>query len=397
MAIGRVERGSIAVGNPVMLLAPRIELTDEFESLPGDKQGKVVKLFTFEGLSKVETPEVSAGDIVALAGIEEVEIGSTLVDPTLPEPLAGIAVEEPTISVDFLVNMSPFAGREGKYVTSRQLRERLYRELERNVALRVEDTDSTDTFTVSGRGELHLGILMETMRREGYEFAVSRPRIITRQGPHGEVLEPFEEVLIDVPESHVGVVIQKLGSRRGQMLEMRNSGRSDGTGGLVRIVYKMPARGLFGYRSEFLTDTRGEGILHHRFSGYAPWAGEIEHRERGVMVSMAEGQSVAFALYNLQERGKLFIGPVTDVYEGMIVGEVARSGDLEVNVMKGKKLTNMRASGADDAIALEPPKQVTLENALEFIADDELVEVTPASIRLRKRFLKQHERKKAAR
>jgi GTP-binding protein len=396
MAVGRVERGSIHVGNQVLLLAPREDITMEFETMPGDKQGKVAKLYTFEGLSKVETPEVSAGDIVALAGIEEVEIGATLVDPTLPEPLAGIMVEEPTISVDFLVNMSPFAGREGKYVTSRQLRERLYRELERNVALRVEDTESTDTFTVSGRGELHLGILMETMRREGYEFAVSRPRIITKEGSHGEVLEPFEEVLIDVPESFVGVVIQKLGSRRGQMLEMRNTGRSDGTGGLVRIVYKMPARGLFGYRSEFLTDTRGEGVLHHRFSGYAPWAGEIETRERGVMVSMAEGVSVAFALYNLQERGKLFIGPVTDVYEGMIVGEVARSGDLEVNVMKGKKLTNMRSSGADDAIQLEPPRQITLENALEIIADDELVEVTPAAIRLRKRFLKAHERKRAA-
>ena len=396
MAVGRVERGSISVGNSVMLLAPREDITEDFEALPGDRQAKVTKLYTFEGLQKVETPEVSAGDIIALAGIEEVEIGATLVDPTRPEPLAGITVEEPTISVDVIVNQSPFAGRDGKYVTSRQLRERLYRELERNVALKVEDTDSTDTFTVSGRGELHLGILMETMRREGYEFAVSRPRIITKKGPHGEVLEPFEEVLIDVPESHVGIVIQKLGSRRGQMLEMRNTGRSDGTGGLVRIVYKVPARGLFGYRSEFLTDTRGEGVLHHRFSGYAPWAGEIETRERGVMVSMAEGQSVAFALYNLQERGKLFIGPVTDVYEGMIVGEVARSGDLEVNVMKGKKLTNMRASGADDAIALEPPRQLTLENALEFIADDELVEITPTAIRLRKRFLKAHERKRAA-
>jgi GTP-binding protein len=397
MAVGRVERGSINVGNQVMLLAPREDITIPYEPMPGDKTGKVAKLFTFEGLQKVETPEVAAGDIVALAGIEEVEIGATLVDPTLPEPLAGITVEEPTISVDFVVNQSPFAGRDGKYVTSRQLRERLYRELERNVALRVEDTESTDTFTVSGRGELHLGILMETMRREGYEFAVSRPRIITKQGPHGEVLEPFEEVMIDVPEIYVGVVIQKLGGRRGQMQEMRNAGRSDGTGGLVRIVYKMPARGLFGYRSEFMTDTRGEGILHHRFSGYWPWAGEIETRERGVMVSMAEGQSVAFALWNLQERGKLLIGPGIDVYEGMIIGEVARSGDLDVNVMKGKKLTNIRAAGADDSIQLEPPRLLTLESALEFIADDELVEVTPTAIRLRKRFLKAHERKKAAR
>ena len=397
MAVGRVERGSIHVGDQVMLLAPREDATVPYQVMPGDKTGKVAKLFTFEGLQKVETPEVVAGDIVALAGIEEVEIGATLVDPTYPEPLAGITVEEPTISVDFVVNQSPFAGRDGKYVTSRQLRERLYRELERNVALRVEDTESTDTFTVSGRGELHLGILMETMRREGYEFAVSRPRIITRQGPNGEVLEPYEELMIDVPETYVGVVIQKLGSRRGQMQEMRNAGRSDGSGGLVRIVYKIPARGLFGYRSEFLTDTRGEGVLHHRFSGYAPWAGEIETRERGVMVSMAEGQSVAFALWNLQERGKLLIGPGVDVYEGMIVGEVARSGDLDVNVMKGKKLTNIRAAGADDSIQLEPPRLLTLESALEFIADDELVEVTPTAIRLRKRFLKAHERKRAAR
>ncbi len=398
MAVGRVERGSIRVGDRVMLLEPREDVTlGGYEPLPGDQVGKVARLFTFEGLQKVETPEVVAGDIIALAGIEDVEIGATLVDPEHPEPLAGITVEEPTISVDIVVNQSPFAGRDGKYVTSRQLRERLYRELERNVALRVEDTASTDTFTVSGRGELHLGILMETMRREGYEFAVSRPRIITKTGANGELLEPFEEVMIDVPEMYVGVVIQKLGSRRGQMLEMRNAGRSDGSGGLVRIVYKMPARGLFGYRGEFLTDTRGEGILHHRFSGYAPWAGEIETRERGVMVSMAEGQSVAYALWNLQERGTLFIGPGVDVYEGMIVGEVARAGDLEVNVMKGKKLTNIRAAGADESIQLEPPRLLTLEAALEFIADDELVEVTPTAIRLRKRFLKAHERKKAAR
>jgi GTP-binding protein len=397
LAVGRIERGSIHVADSVLLLAPREDITLAFEAQAGDQQGKVAKLFTFEGLSRVEVPSASAGDIVALAGIEQVEIGATLVDPLNAEPLAGITVEEPTISVDFVVNQSPFAGRDGKYVTSRQLRERLYRELERNVALKVEDTTSMDTFTVSGRGELHLGILMETMRREGYEFAVSRPRIITKQDARGDTLEPFEEVLIDVPESYVGVVIQKLGSRRGQLLEMRNSGRSDGTGGLVRIVYKMPARGLFGYRGEFLTDTRGEGIIHHRFSGYAPWAGEIETRERGVMVSMAEGVSVAFALWNLQERGYLFIAPGVEVYEGMIVGGVARAGDLEVNVTKGKKLTNIRAAGADDSIQLEPPRALTLESALEFIGDDELVEVTPGAIRLRKRFLKAHERKKAAR
>jgi GTP-binding protein len=394
LAIGRVERGTVNVGDPILLLAHRNDDIIGFAPMEGDRQGKVSKLFAFEGLQRTEVQGASAGEIVALAGLEGVEIGATITSPERPERLAGIAVEEPTISVDVIVNMSPFSGREGKYVTSRQLRDRLYKELERNVALRVEDTDSPDTFTVSGRGELHLGILMETMRREGYEFAVSRPRIITKKGPDGETLEPFEEVVIDVPEAFVGVVIEKLGARRGEMLEMRSS--SEGSG-LTRIVYRIPARGLFGYRSEFLTDTRGEGVLHHRFSGYGPWAGQIRARDRGVMVCMADGVSVAYSLWNLQERGWLFIGPGVPVYEGMIVGEHARPGDLEVNVTKGKKLTNIRAAGADEAILLETPRLITLEGALEFIADDELVEVTPAAIRLRKRFLKQHERKKASR
>jgi GTP-binding protein len=397
LAIGRIERGVVRVGDPIVLLSPKTEGDD---SAPASRQGKVVRLYTFEGLQRVEVPEAAAGDIVALAGLEGVEIGSTIADVDHPEPLAGIAVEEPTVSVDFMVNTSPFAGREGKYVTSRQLRERLMRELERNVALRVEDTDSPDTFTVSGRGELHLGILMETMRREGYEFAVSRPRVILRKGPDGEVLEPYEEVTIDVPETYTGVVIEKLGQRRGEMLEMRNAGtgRSGEAGvGLVRLVYRIPARGLFGYRSEFLTDTRGEGQLHHRFSGYGPWVGPIRSRDRGVMVSMVDGTSVAYALFNLQERGTLFIGPGVETYEGMIVGENARPGDMEVNVAKGKKLTNIRAAGSDENILLEPPRIMTLEAALEFIADDELVEVTPAAIRLRKRHLKAHERKKASR
>jgi GTP-binding protein len=417
LAIGRIERGAVRVGDPVVQLtlhgdagaeagAPAGEGAEGAAAEPAAgaeeelRPGKVAKLYTFEGLQREDVEEAGAGEIVALAGLEGVEIGSTITDPAYPEPLRGIAVEEPTISVDFVINTSPFAGRDGKYVTSRQLRERLYREIERNVALRVEDTDSPDTLTVSGRGELHLGILMETMRREGYEFAVSRPRIITRKDAAGEVLEPFEEVVIDVPEGFVGVVIEKLGSRRGQMQEMRNSGRgADGapSGGLVRIVYRVPARGLFGYRSEFLTDTRGEGVLHHRFSGYGPWAGSIKGRERGVMVCMMDGVSVAYSLWNLQERGALFVGPGVDVYEGMIVGEHARPGDLEVNVTKGKKLTNIRAAGADDAIMLETPRPVTLESALEFIADDELVEVTPAAIRLRKRHRRAHERKKASR
>ena len=395
-AIGRIERGSVRVGDPILLLAHRNDDVIGFAPDEGDRQGRVSKLFAFEGLQRTEIEAASAGEIVSLAGLEGVEIGATITNLSHPERLAGIAVEEPTISVDFIVNMSPFSGREGKYVTSRQLRDRLYKELERNVALRVEDTDSPDTYTVSGRGELHLGILMETMRREGYEFAVSRPRIITKKGPDGELLEPYEEVVIDVPEAFVGVVIEVLGSRRGEMLEMRSSGQGEGSG-LTRIVYRMPARGLFGYRSEFLTDTRGEGVLHHRFSGYGPWAGSIRSRDRGVMVCMADGTSVAFSLWNLQERGALFIRPGVPVYEGMIVGENARPGDLEVNVTKGKKLTNIRAAGADDAIVLETPRQITLESALEFIGDDELVEVTPASIRLRKRFLKLHERKKASR
>jgi GTP-binding protein len=398
LAIGRVERGTVRVGDPILLLAHRNDDVIGFAPHEGDRPGRVSKLFVFEGLLRTEVERASAGEIVALAGLEGVEIGSTITDPQRPERLAGIAVEEPTISVDFMVNTSPFSGRDGKYVTSRQLRDRLYKELERNVALRVEDTDSPDTFTVSGRGELHLGILMETMRREGYEFAVSRPRIITKKAADGSVLEPYEEVVIDVPERFVGVVIEKLGGRRGEMLEMRSSGQGEGSGsGLTRIVYRVPARGLFGYRSEFLTDTRGEGVLHHRFSGYGAWAGPIRSRDRGVMVGMADGTSVAYSLWNLQDRGTLFIGPGVPVYEGMIVGENARPGDLEVNVTKGKKLTNIRAAGADDAILLETPRQVTLEAALEFIGDDELVEVTPAAIRLRKRFLKLHERKKAAR
>jgi GTP-binding protein len=399
LAIGRVERGVVRVGDPIRLLAPRLEVAGGPPVEPSDRRGKVAKLFTFEGLDRREVEEAGAGEIVALAGLEGVEIGCTVADPENPEPIAGIAVEEPTISVDVMVNTSPFSGREGKYVTSRQLRERLYRELERNVALRVEDTSSPDTFTVSGRGELHLGILMETMRREGYEFAVSRPRIILKDGPDGVRLEPFEEVTIDVPEAYMGVVIEKLGIRKGEMLEMRSGGRGgeDGPGSLVRLIYKIPARGLFGYRSEFLTDTRGEGQLHHRFLEYAPWAGGLKNRDRGVLVSMVDGTSVAFALWNLQERATLFIGPGVPVYEGMIVGENSRPGDMDVNVAKEKKLTNIRAAGADDAIMLETPRQVTLEAALEFIADDELVEITPASIRLRKRHLKAHERKKASR
>jgi GTP-binding protein len=384
LGIGRIERGTVHVGDPVMLLP--------LDGAQKGEQSRVTKLFTYEGLDRIEVPEASAGEIVALAGLEAVEIGLTVTDTEHPERLAGISVEEPTISVDFLVNNSPFAGKEGKFVTSRQLRERLYRELERNVALRVEDTESTDTWTVSGRGELHLTILMETMRREGYEFQVSRPRVITREGAKGERLEPYEELAIDVPEEFLGVVIEKLGPRRAAMLEMKNPGQ-----GMVRLLYKIPARGLFGYRSEFLTDTRGTGIMHHRFLEYGPWAGPLAGRMRGTLVSMEGGVIVAFALANLAERATLFVSPGDAVYEGMLVGENSRPGDMDVNPTKEKKLTNMRSKASDENIQLEPPRELTLEGALEYIEEDELIEVTPQSIRLRKRFLSANDRKKLSR
>ena len=387
LGIGRVERGTVHLGDQVLLLP-----LGPVGETAGGAQSRVTKLYGFEGLERVELAEAPAGDIVALAGLDGVEIGHTVTDVEHPERLAGISVEEPTISVDFVVNNSPFAGREGKFVTSRQLRERLERELERNVALRVDDTEATDTWTVSGRGELHLSILMETMRREGYEFQVSRPRVITREGANGERLEPYEELSIDVPEDHLGAVIEKLGQRRAELLEMKHPGQ-----GLVRLMYRIPARGLFGYRSEFLTDTRGTGIMHHRFLEYGPWAGPLAGRKRGTLVSMEGGIAVGFALYNLQERSTLFVAPGTAVYEGMIVGENSRPGDMDVNPTREKKLTNMRTTASDDNIQLEPPRELTLESALEYIEDDELIEVTPQSIRLRKRFLSANDRKKLSR
>ena len=384
LGIGRIERGTVKVGQNVALLPLDTNMKAQ--------QGKVTKLFGYEGLERVELEEASAGEIVALAGLEGVEIGLTVADVETPERLAGISVEEPTISVDFLVNNSPFAGRDGKFVTSRQIRERLYKELERNVALRVEDTDATDTWTVSGRGELHLTILMETMRREGYEFQVSRPRVITREGPNGERLEPYEELAIDVPEEFLGAVIEKLGPRRAEMIEMKNPGQ-----GMVRLLYRIPARGLFGYRSEFMTDTRGTGIMHHRFLDYGNWAGPLAGRTRGTLVSMEPGVIVAFALANLAERATLFVSPGDKVYEGMLVGENSRPGDMDVNPTKEKKLTNMRSKASDENIQLEPPRELTLEGALEYIEEDELIEVTPQAIRLRKRFLSANDRKKLSR
>jgi GTP-binding protein len=394
LGIGRIERGAVRVGDTVALLP--MGVASPIDGSGTDplalERSRVTKLYMFEGLDRVEVEQASAGEIVSLAGLEGVEIGLTVTDVEHPERLEGIAVEEPTISVDFLVNNSPFAGKDGKFVTSRQVRERLYRELERNVAMRVEDTDSTDAWTVSGRGELHLSILMETMRREGYEFQVSRPRVITREGVNGERLEPYEELMIDVPEAHLGAVIEKLGPRRAEMLEMKNPGQ-----GMVRLRYRIPARGLFGYRSEFLTDTRGTGVIHHRFLDYGPWAGPLAGRTRGTLVSMEAGTIVAFALANLQERSTLFVAPGDVVYEGMIVGENSRPGDMDVNPTKEKKLTNMRSKSSDENIQLEPPRELTLEGALEYIEDDELIEITPGAVRLRKRFLSANDRKKLSR
>ena len=384
MAIGRVERGVIHHGDSIALLP--------FESDKPVQRGRVSKLYGYEGLERIEIKEASAGEIVLLAGFEDVDIGSTLTDPEAQEALPGISLEEPTISVDFLVNNSPFAGKDGKFVTSRQLRERLYKELERNVALKVEDSDSTDAWSVSGRGELHLSILMETMRREGFEFQVSRPRVITRIGDNGEKLEPFEELAIDVPEDYLGTVIEKLGPRKAEMIEMKNPGQ-----GLVRLLYKVPARGLFGYRSEFLTDTRGTGIMHHRFLEYGPWAGPLSGRSRGVLVSMENGTIIAFALFSLQERSTLFVTPGDAVYEGMLIGENSRPGDMDVNPTKEKKLSNIRTKSTDENITLEPPRELTLESALEYIEDDELIEITPHNIRLRKRLLATSDRKRTNR
>jgi GTP-binding protein len=380
LAIGRVEDGRVAVGDRVAVWPLDEEETTATVRVP--------KLYLFEGLERRETESAVAGEIVAVAGVEEAEIGATLCDPGRPGRLEGIAVEPPTIAVELRPNDSPFSGRSGRFVTSRQIRERLERETLSNVALRLEPTGDPDRFRVAGRGELHLAVVMEAMRREGYEFTVSRPEVITRHGPEG-LEEPYEEVVVDVPAGAMGVVIQKLGERRGEMVDVSRE-----VGGTVRLRFLVPSRGLTGYRSEFLTDTRGEGVLHRQFARYGAWAGPIEARRTGAMVSMSEGTATGYALFNLQDRGRLFLSPGEPVYDGMIVGEHARENDLEVNTTRGKKLTNMRAAGSDENILLEPPREVTLEFGLEFIREDELVEVTPAAIRLRKRALTAHGRKR---
>jgi GTP-binding protein len=352
---------------------------------------RIGQVLTFEGLERQPVAEAAAGDIVAVTGIEEVNIGLTLCDVEHPWGLPPISVDEPTLAMNFQVNTSPLAGREGKFVTSRQLRERLYRELQSNVALRVEDTDEPDVLRVAGRGELHLTILIENMRREGYELAVSRPQVLARI-VDGEVHEPYEALTVDVEDSHQGAVMAALGERRAELSDM-----SHDAAGRVRLEYRVPARGLIGFQGEFLTLTRGTGLMSHIFDGFARATGEIPERHNGVLVSNENGEAVAYALFNLQERGRLFVGPGEKLYEGMIIGIHNRDNDLVVNPIRTKKLTNIRAAGKDDAILLTPPIQLTLEYAVEFIADDELVEVTPASIRIRKRFLKEQERKRAAR
>jgi GTP-binding protein len=380
MALGRIYHGQIRSGEIIALV--KADGTIE--------RGKVTKLLGFEGLRKVERESARAGEIVFVSGFPEVNIGETFADTEHPRPLPPLSIGEPTLSMHFMVNTSPFAGREGKYVTSRNLRERLFRELRTNVALKVEETAETDVFKVSGRGELHLAILIETMRREGYELAVSRPEVIYKEIA-GERFEPVERLTIDVQEEFLGVVMEKLGPRRAEMKNMVHSGN-----GYIRLDFDISARGLIGYRNEFLTDTRGTGILNHVFLEYQPHKGEIPSRNRGVLISMEEGESVTYALDGIQQRGALFIAPVTPVYEGMIIGEHSRPTDLVVNPCKKKHLTNIRSSTAEEAIVLTPPRILSLEQAIEFIAEDELVEVTPKSIRLRKRHLSDHDRRRLA-
>ncbi|HLB57581.1 MAG TPA: translational GTPase TypA, partial [Gammaproteobacteria bacterium] len=356
------------------------------------RQGRILQVLEYLGLDRSEVPIAEAGDIVAVTGLDELNISDTLCDPACVEALTPLIVDEPTVSMTFQVNTSPFAGREGKYVTSRKIRERLEKELLHNVALRVEDTGDPDKFKVSGRGELHLSILIENMRREGYELAVSRPEVITKI-VDGEIHEPFESLTIDVETTHQGAIMEQLGSRKGDLKHMMQDDK-----GRVRLDYVIPARALIGFHTDFLTMTSGSGLMHHVFSHYGPSVkSEIPHRLNGVLISNQQGVSLAFSLWNLQERGRMLIGPQTEVYEGMVVGIHTRDNDLVVNVTKGKQLTNMRASGSDENILLTPHIKLSLEQALEFIDDDELVEVTPSTIRIRKKFLKEHERKRTSR
>ncbi|MBR6033963.1 MAG: translational GTPase TypA [Clostridia bacterium] len=379
IAVGRVERGSVKNGMPVAVCK-----ADKTEN------GKIAKLFTYYGLKKTEVEEVKAGDIVALSGIADINIGDTICDVNNPEKIPFVDIDEPTVSMTFSVNDGPFAGKEGTFVTSRHIRDRLFKELDRNVSLRVKETDRAESFEVSGRGELHLSVLIETMRREGFELLVSRPRVIFKE-IDGVKCEPMEKLVVNVPDDCIGNVIEKLGRRKGEMINMEPA-----EAGHTKVEFRIPARGLIGYRSEFMTDTKGNGTMSSIFDGYDEYKGDISSRTRGVIVAFEKGTSVTYGLYNAQERGDLFIGAGTEVYEGMIVGLNSRGEDISINVCKEKHLTNTRASGSDDALRLVPPIQFSLEKAIEFIEDDELVEVTPKNIRLRKKILDTKTRERMA-
>ncbi|MDP4181783.1 MAG: translational GTPase TypA [Bacillota bacterium] len=371
IAIGRIERGTIKSGQQAVTCKKDGSLYNM----------RISRLYMFEGLKRVEASEAIFGDIVSVSGVGDITIGETICDVECPEALPFIEIDEPTITMTFSVNNSPFAGREGQFVTSRHLRDRLFKELETNLSLRVEETDSADAFKVSGRGELHLSILIETMRRQGYEFQVSKPKVIFKE-INGEDFEPIEHLTIDVPEDFMGVVMEKLGTRRAEMVNMHSANQ-----GYMRLEFRIPARGLIGYRSEFMTDTKGNGIMNHIFHGYEHFKGEISGRQRGSIIAWEDGEAITYGLYNAQDRGTLFIDPGMKVYEGMVVGENARTDDIVINVCKKKHVTNMRASGSDEALRLTTPLQMSLEQCLEFIADDELVEITPKTIRMRKRIL----------
>jgi GTP-binding protein len=381
---GRIEQGTARVNMPVKVLRQDGSVVET---------GRLTKLLTFRGLERVPVDEASAGDIIAIAGLENGTIPDTICAPEVAAPLPAIPVDPPTLAMTFRINDSPLGGREGKKVTSRQIRERLFKEAEGNVAIRVKDSEETDAFEVAGRGELQLGVLIEQMRREGFELTIGRPRVLTRDNPEtGEREEPYEEALVDVDEEYSGAVVQKLSLRKGQMQDMRPSG-----GGKLRLTFLIPSRGLIGYHGEFLTDTRGTGIMNRLFHGYGPWAGVIEGRRNGSLISNVDGETTQYALFYLQERGALFVDAGAKVYVGMIIGENSRDDDLEVTPVKEKKLTNIRAAGKDDALLLIPPRRLSLEQAIAYIEDDELVEVTPGAVRLRKRHLDPHERKRAQR
>jgi GTP-binding protein len=381
---GRVEQGVARINMPVRVLRQDGTVVET---------GRLTKLMTFSGLDRVPVDEVQAGDIIAIAGLSDATIPDTIAAPEVTEPLPAIPVDPPTLAMTFRINDGPLGGREGKKVTSRQIRDRLFKETEGNVAIKVKISEEVDAFEVAGRGELQLGVLIEQMRREGFELTIGRPRVLTQDNPEtGEREEPFEEALIDVDESYSGVVVEKMSLRKGQMQDMRPSG-----GGKVRLTFHIPSRGLIGYHGEFLTDTRGTGMMNRLFLGYRPWAGPIEGRRNGSLISNSDGEAIQYALFYLQERGTLFVDPGVKVYVGMILGEHSRDNDLEVNPIKEKKLTNIRAAGKDEALLLIPPRKMSLEQAIAYIEDDELVEVTPGAVRLRKRYLDPHERKRHAR